>query len=413
MMDANQRLMEVQNIQLSIIEQDSHTLGSILEFYKAMKVEYLLLAAARKKGRLHIGVQRVPPMQVSETKYREASTMIVLIESLMQSQFRDRKFSLHELQYSLVMTPPEYTVKQGPKQVYITYSDPSQTTEQFTKWKTILYQTDDWSERPSLPGTHDPKWFLAHTLTDKNGLFIVDKSGDKDYYAFFSTKEPSSAVARGQWTISSTVPAAAALSRQPSPRRSNSPNLDPCTRSRGSHCGGVSPSNPDTPDTAGVRPRDRTGGLGTPPKSARGGGGRGQSTGGSKLQRGPRVTPRSSRQSKEKNPVSPAEVGQNRKTVSGPGTRLDRLIREARDPPGVIIEGSTSQIKHLRRRIQLGPLKYLRVTSTWHWIVNKKVQKPCKMIVVFSNNAERQTFLHLFRVEGDGISVRLCSFNGL
>ncbi|ACD39815.1 E2 regulatory protein [Caretta caretta papillomavirus 1] len=405
-MDANTRLMEMQDKQMTIIEKDDQSLDDILEYYFAVKDEYLILAAARKAGVAHIGLQRVPSLQVSESKYREAVTMIIIVQSLQNSQFKNVNFTLRDLQYQLVMQAPAFTIKKGPKTVYVTYSGPDKLTVTHTKWKDIYYQRDEqWRSSKDLQHTHDPNWFRAHTLTDSKGLFYVDIYGDVDYYVLFNSGEPQNATRKGQWEISTSPPDARTSTDTPSrktPERhivAITPPIrnprNPAYQSKPTHPTPTKPTHTSTVTTRRGNGRGR--GLG-----GRGGGGGG--AGGSTTRR-----PFAEKQS----PVSAEEVGRTRETVQGTGTRLERLLKEARDPPGLVFEGSTAQIKHIRRRVEAGSLKYSRVTSTWHWISGKKVLKPSKMIVVFNNEKERSTFLNLFRVEGDGITVRLCSFNGL
>ncbi|AVH76293.1 E4 [Serinus canaria papillomavirus 1] len=133
--------------------------------------------------------------------------------------------------------------------------------------------------------------------------------------------------------------------------------------------------------------------------------------------RQPATSRQSVRQSREGlkrplQPPTPDEVGTVHSSSHHGGTRVDRLIQDARDPPGLCFEGKTNQLKTIRQRIFGGQLPFERVSTTWHW-VKKDGESDSKILVVFKDKKDRDFFQKSFYVGSSGVRVFHCSLAGL
>lgn len=114
----------------------------------------------------------------------------------------------------------------------------------------------------------------------------------------------------------------------------------------------------------------------------------------------------------KKTPVPASRVGTNKTLPGHVRGRLNQLLADARDPPGLLFEGTTDQLKGIRKRLELSPFPYKYCSSTFHWIKHKKKVEKDRLIVLFNSLEERATLLKKFPIRAKGIKVIHCSFNG-
>ncbi|AWK28195.1 E8/E2 protein [Human papillomavirus type 219] len=94
-------------------------------------------------------------------------------------------------------------------------------------------------------------------------------------------------------------------------------------------------------------------------------------------------------------PPTAGQVGERHTTVQTTGlTRLGRLIEEARDPPVIIVKGSSNQLKCWRFRFQhkCGHL-YNTCSSVFKWIDDTN-NAGSRMLIAFSSTKQRQQFIN-------------------
>ena len=352
------KLEELQEKEVQLLEKDSHSLDDIIEYWRTVKDINLLLFAARMRGITELGGQRVPSRLSSSKNAKDAILMVLLAEQLARSPFRNRKWDLADWSPVLYKSPPE-GLKADPQRVTVTYCDDPETETEYAFFGTLL--------------TYDhltQTWVKGTSGVDDEGLW-VRHDGDRHPTHYLKWRDEAGRyclVGQETWEIRGGG------GRVRHPRAEQAP-----------------------PETPVARPR-------TPP-----------------ITRGSVQAPRAPRKTRSaRDPlrgiqgVRPEDVGK-RKTIpvrgGGKRTRLQQLIIEAEDPPGLLFEGKTSQLKTIRQRICSGQYAFQNVSTTWHWV--GRPGDPSKVLMLFDSNDQRDTFVQTFKTEASGVRVFNVSVSGI
>ncbi|AAM46855.1 E2 [Psittacus erithacus papillomavirus 1] len=365
-------LERLQRREAEILEQDPTDLQTITEYWENVKKQHLLLYAAGQKGYKQLGLQRVPPLHVSEQEARDGILMVVLLRSLLGTPHALRTWSLGEWGPRLFRTPPD-GLKFGPHTVRVFYcNDPSTETE-YPYWDSYLFYdptTGEWTEGI---GGYDNVGIWHETINGRGYHMIWRDEARRVCGGNQVTWELSTS---DRDSLDGIPPPLLESTRVESPEPATEPET-PSPPQLSNYALGDPPNIRGGSNSARTRSRRiRTRGTGTDTPTG----------------------------------IRPEDVGTARTTVRGGGTRLDRLIAEAKDPPGLCFVGRTGQLKTIRYRVQTGPYNVTRISTTWHWIGDG--EHLSRMIILFNDSHQREVFARAFRVVS-GVRVYKVSLSGI
>lgn len=384
-------LEDLQAKEADLLEQDAHTLQTVTEYWDTSRRIHTILAAAWCKGIYRIGEQRVPPSHISEQEAKDAIMMGLLGRALLGTPYGRLPWTLGEWSPALYRTPPE-SLKRGGRTVRVQFCDDPDTETEYPYWETYLI--------------YDPEtgiWTEAEGSVDDEGIGYHVKGQPQVYTTHW--RDEARKYCSGSnltWRLYPDRPrprdATDGLPAVLSPIRLAGTPIHESTRIE------TTPPPPDLSRYEPVSPRIAP----TAPSTS---------------QRRPATRKRPSKRTakpstqkgtKRPKPPEPEEVGATHASSSRRGghrTRLDTLIRDARDPPGLVFEGRTSQLKTIRHRISGGPWPYRTVSSTWHWVGDS--EDASKIIVTFNSTEERDRFAQQFYTATSGVRVFHVDLYGL
>ncbi|AFR33946.1 E2 [Miniopterus schreibersii papillomavirus 1] len=352
------RLESVQEEIFELIEESSNRLEDQIRYWELIRKEQALLFLARRERITRIGAEVVPPLSVSETRAKQAIQMSLLLTSLNKSHYKNEPWTMQETSRERMLAPPKYTFKKAGKSVDIIFDGNIENSVRETMWGFIYYQDsdDEWQKQPGE--------------IDDQGLFYRDYDNEKIYYVDFKelaakySKEGRYKVIVDSKTVADVV--VSHLDNSESPVRTKAA---PAGRRRIS--GGRR------------RPRGRSSSHSTP-----------ASTSSSSTPTRSRSRPRRAYTGAA---PSPREVGTQHASVTGPsGSRLRRLLQEARDPPAVILSGPANTVKCLRFRCRHRYNEYFdKISTTWWWTGDGRTRTgDASMLVSFQSESQRTSFLN-------------------
>ena len=370
--DLTRRFDALEERLMNLYESEPHTLDEQIEVWETIRKQNILLFYGRKEGYKNFGLQPIPSLAVSEYKAKEAIQQVILLKSLKNSAYAREEWSLVDTSAELIHTPPRNTFKKQPYIVEVHYDNNPQNAFPYTNWD-VLYVQDE----------HD-NWFKTEGKVDVNGLFFEDLNGDKNYFVIFASDAPTYG-STGLWTV-----------RYKNEIISNSAFASTSQDSfsgfsQGSDKGHVS-SSKDTVSPAETSGRQESEeGRASSTTDARSlrvrrrGSEQGEST--------PRRRRR--RLQKQHSPVSPGQVGRRYNLVPRTGlTRLERLTEEARDPPIIIVQGASNQLKCWRWRCKKSNAACRDYSTVFTWVNGNVTSKHThRMLVAFDNIGQRNAFL--------------------
>lgn len=96
--------------------------------------------------------------------------------------------------------------------------------------------------------------------------------------------------------------------------------------------------------------------------------------------------------------VDPSQVASSRTSVPRrSGGRLDKLLAEARDPPGLALCGPPNSLKCLRYHLKKSHAARFRlISTTWRWTESDSITRVGgggRIIVLFDSDSQRAAFL--------------------
>lgn len=369
--------------------------------------------------------------------------MSLFIDSLKKSVYGEEPWSHHEVTRERLLAPPQYCFKRGPSSVQVQYgADPDNAVE-YTAWDMIYYQDADnvWHKtggEVSVEGLYyyegeDVVYYVDFEeesrkygsagnwslLYNNHTLASVGSPGrDSESEHSVSSPESRKSPARARYGTR-----ARSVSRSRSRTRSRSRSSSISRRARSTRSRSRSTSRESTPLTetaaADIRRRRRrsestrssspTKDPASPSSTPRRGRPSPLRVGGSSRARrlGPSTGP---------GPVAPEQVGSSKRSVpKRSGGRLETLVREARDPPGICVRGPPNALKCYRYTLKSKHSeKFSFVSTTWTWTVSENPTRvgDGRMLVMFSSEQARRQFLETVPVPRT-MSVFPVQFGGL
>ena len=451
MENLSERFNALQDQLMNIYETAKNTLEAQIEHWMLLRREAAMLYVARQKGFLRLGYQPVPPQAVSETKAKEAIMMMLQLQSLQQSKYKDEPWTLVDTSLETYKNQPENTFKKRPLNVEVMYDNDPTNTNLYTMWRDVYYldADDQWQK----------------TESGVNHIGIYYKQGTfKNYYILFADDAPRFS-SKGEWEVivnkdtvfapvTSSTPPESPGSRQQTSGQSTGDTATADSETNRSTTRqqqtqkrkgfGRKDSSPTTTSAAqkrnreeserrrsrsrSVRPQKRSrirsrsrstssrGSRGSHRRkrkrsTQRGRGGRSRSTSrgrtlrrrasrGSSSSSSPERRTRATERARGKSPysrgVSPSDVGATVQTVSGRHKgRLGRLLAEAHDPPVILVKGDPNVLRGFRNRTK-GRYRDLfkSCSTTWSWVANDGCERlgRSRMLFSFASYDQRQKF---------------------
>ena len=357
---------------MALIEKESTKLEDHILYWNAVRQEHVLAFYARKEGFTRLGLQPLATTAVSEYRAKEAIHIVLLLKSLLKSEYGTELWTLAEVSAEILNTPPKNCFKKGPFTVTVYFDNDNNNSFPYTCWNYIYYEDEN------------NRWQKTEGQVDANGLFFKEKNGDSTYFTVFQP-DAEKYGHTGHWTIkyknqtisasmssfSRSVPDSSPETPEPTP---DTPSTSKVSGKR--HRETEKDSHPESPTSSNIELRRRGG------KQQR------KST--------TRVRGRATEYNIDSAP-SPGEVGTGTRTVPSHGqSRLRRLQEEARDPPLIIVKGSANTLKCWRWRCKnkYGHL-FVSCSTVFHWVgdeTNKNAS--ARVLLAFSTICERQAFLN-------------------
>lgn len=244
-MAALERLLSAQEAQMEHIESASESLAAHIEYWGHVRVENILLHAARKRGITAIGPYPVPSLATSAHAAKTAIEMQMLLQSLLKSPWGKDPWSLTSVSAETLQLKPCNTLKKNPRRVEVIYDGQPENKNVYTAWGEIYMPTVD-------------GWTVVTTGVDAAGLFF-NMQGVREYYTVFA-EDAQRFSNLNQWSVYDgenkfTFPDSVNQSCRPTAESSTPPGLA-LGRSTSPHsCG----ANADSP--AAARSRSKRGGT--------------------------------------------------------------------------------------------------------------------------------------------------------
>uniref|UniRef100_A0AAU7E2H5 Regulatory protein E2 n=1 Tax=Mops bat papillomavirus TaxID=3141892 RepID=A0AAU7E2H5_9PAPI len=386
------RLDSVQDSQLDLIEKDSKNICDHIEFWQLVKQEYIIYHAARQKGIVRLGLHRVPNLQVSEVKAKDAIEMVLLLKSLASSQYGTEDWSRGETSREAYEAEPKYCFQKGGTTVNVRWDGNKDNVTEYVAWDSIYCQNDA------------GQWEKVPGMLDYHGLFYIQDLV-KIYFHSFDEDATRYSASR-YWEV----------------YYKNKPvtSVHPPIHTR------TSPSPPAQQPTSRKRPLQTPAETPSSSKKARtggGGGGRGRG-GGRVLRRGTATaaqtpTSTSTHPSRRQAPspctadtyglrsrgpgirgrggvcgVAPGDVGTVRQTVpKGRSDRVEGLLAAARDPFVLVFAGAPNSLKCLRYRFKSQHQGYFTgITTNYRWAEGEGQGSGARFMVAFESLQQRKAF---------------------
>ncbi|AAX86615.1 E2 protein [Lynx rufus papillomavirus 1] len=359
-------LESVQEQLLTLYERDSTDLTDQIKHWQLNRREQALYYCARRQGITRVGMNVVPSLAASQQRAKSAIEQELLLQSLLDSDFADEPWSLMDTSRERLLADPPYCFKKGGQQVELRYDRDRDNTSRHVLWKDIYFQGEE------------DTWRKTHGQVDEKGLFYTDDKGVKTYYVEFE-KEAAKFSKTGHYEVvsnlttpvptSTTTAAGLGHSTSPGWATASGPPKKPSPAKKRKRP--IRLSSPKTPRTGQRRRRQGERAATSTPL--------------------PRPTP-----------PSPEEVGRLTSSVPRqPGTRLGRLLHDARDPPVLVLRGDANSLKCIRYRLK-GKYSdlFCRVSTTWTWTSPTGTDRwgRSRMLLTFRDLSQRDTFERTVRL---------------
>ncbi|ALP46954.1 E2 protein [Pudu puda papillomavirus 1] len=407
------RLDAVQEELLTLYEEGNTDIDSQIKHWNLLRREHVLLHFARKQGIYRLGLQTVPPLQVSQQKAKEAIEMVLTLQSLKKSPYGEETWTLADTSRELFETPPKNCFKKHGASVEVRYDGSAANSMLYTAWSDIYYQTDY-------------SWEKTQGHVDYTGCYYYEDDV-KIYYLKFED-DAARYSATGEWEVhykndifSPVASVSSTSSWTPSPVAATS-------------TGGTAEDTQQYPvpldNTPATVKRRRTGSpsrttkRGRPRRKPRSSTPRGRFSAQeegrrrSQQEEGQRQRRTQQRQQGERarSPRLPEESA--RQVAEGAGrrhrrSRLDQLLADAADPPIVLLRGGANQLKCLRYRlIRKYSALFSLISSTWSWVGLQGPGGRNRLMLAFNGYQQRTDFINSVPLP-PGVSVVLGTLQGI
>ena len=365
----------VQEALLNLYEHASNDIDTQIKHWELTRQENAILYVARQKGLKSLGMHPVPSLATSENKAKDAIKMHLLLKSLKDSPFGNETWSLTETSLELLNTPPKNCFKKRGYTVDVLYDRDEDKVYPYTAWEQIYFQDE-----------HN-MWHKTHGAVDYYGLYFYDVNGYKVYYVKFDDKAKTLSVT-GEWEVrykNKTISPSVTSSSSPSSSWKSSSELGTSSK--------YSETDQEIVRRPKEKPEGRTGDASqSPPNlrhSRRGREGELGTTGGSPAKRRRAEAPDSTGSAVP----TAQQVGSRHRSVGrGHLSRLERLQKEAWDPPTIIVKGCANTLKCWRFRCKNNKSRklYEYATTVFRWV---DLDNNSRMLFAFKDTQQRELFL--------------------
>ncbi|AEP82744.1 unnamed protein product [Canis familiaris papillomavirus 10] len=173
MENLSKRLNALQDALLNLYEEGSGLLARQVEHWNLLRRENVLMHFARKSGVTRVGMQPVPPLQVTAERAKQAIEIQLVLQTLCDSPWATETWTLSDTCRERWMAPPQRCWKKGSSIVEVIYDGNPENSMQYTLWNRIYYQ--------DLSDT----WRLSKSQVDHQGIWYWDCE-QKQYYVKFA-----------------------------------------------------------------------------------------------------------------------------------------------------------------------------------------------------------------------------------
>lgn len=369
------RFDSIQEDLLTIYEQGTTDLETLIKYWDLVRQENVIMHYVRQHGGHRIGMQQIPALQVTEANAKNAIQMKLHLESLLESPYGKETWTLPEVSIELFSAAPANTFKKEGFTVTVIYDNDESKEFPYVSWGSIYLQdiNGNWHKKPGL--------------VDYEGLYYFDESNNKIYYQRF-IEDANKYGTTGQWEVK--------VANETISAPVTSSGHRPLSNARALHT--PSPAKQKRRQGEGEREREREEEAPRTPKRVRLGreqGERGPYTPGSSG-RGTRTREEADSSTGGGAP-SPSEVGRGTTSVGGKHlSRLRRLQEEARDPAIIIVKGRANATKCWRNRCkQRHRQLFLQMSTVFQWTEDGTHSGLAggRMLVAFASAQQRQLFL--------------------
>lgn len=465
----NQRFNALEDQLMDIYEKGSDKLEDQIRHWNFLRKEQILLHYARRRGIMRLGYTPVPSLAASETKAKDAIYMVLQLEKLRDSPYKDEPWTLIDTSLETYRAPPANCFKKGPQNVEVIFDADPENMMLYTAWQSIYFEDTD------------GHWQKTEGRIDYAGLYYMEGQL-RHYYVEFKIDARRFGTS-GEWevrfngeTIFAPVTSSSPSSFEEIRERVESPDVPEVGSATDS--GTLQTGRPERTETAKGRRygrkessptvaslrgrqkvsrpttrkaqerRSRSPSSGTEQAGARGRGQRGtraRSRTRSRSKRRSRSSSRTrSRRAREHSEsrggrgrgaystrsrsrsaesrsidqfgIPASQVGRSVQSVGRKNTsRLERLLAEAVDPPVILLRGEPNILKCYRYRVKDKLKGYFdKISTTWSWVGsegNTRIGR-ARMLLSFISENQREQFINTMRLP-KGVDWSFGSFDSL
>ena len=438
----NLRFSALQDQLMDIYEKGSDTLEDQIRHWNLLRQEQIMLHYARKRGIMRLGYTPVPSLAVSEAKAKDAIFMVLQLEKLKDSPYKNESWTLINTSLETFRTPPGNCFKKGAQNVEVVFDGNDENIMLYTSWHYIYFEDAD------------GKWQKTEGRIDYAGLYYMEGQF-KHYYVEFKVDARRFGIS-GEWevrfngeTIFAPVTSSSPSSLEEVRERvepSNVPEVGSATDSGTLHTGRPEQERTEpakgrryerkesSPTAASLRGRQKVSGSTVRKTQARSrsssadqAGARGRGQRGTRARPRTRTRSRSRRRSRSRSRsrsrggrsrggyatrsrsrssesrstdnfgIPASQVGRSVQSVSRKNTsRLERLLDEALDPPVILLRGEPNILKCYRYRVkERHKGLFDKISTTWSWVGSQNSTRlgRARMLLSFISNDQRETFI--------------------
>lgn len=466
----NQRFNALEDQLMDIYEQGSDKLEDQIKHWNFLRKEQILLHYARRRGIMRLGYTPVPSLAASETKAKDAIYMVLQLEKLRDSPYKDEPWTLINTSLETYRAPPVNCFKKGPQNVEVIFDADPENIMLYTSWQFIYFEDTD------------GHWQKTEGRIDYAGLYYLEGQL-RHYYVEFKVDARRFGTS-GEWevrfngeTIFAPVTSSSPSSFEEVRERAEPPDVPEVGTAPDS--GTLQTGRPGTetakgrrygrkessPTVASLRVRQkvsrsttrkaeerrsRSPSSGTEQAGARGRGQRGtrarsrtrsRSKRRSRSRSSSRARSRRAREHSESRGgrgrgayatrsrsrsaecrsidqcgIPASQVGRSVQSVGrNNSSRLKRLLDEALDPPVILLRGEPNTLKCYRYRVK-DKLRgsFDKISTTWSWVAsqgNTRIGR-ARMLLSFISEDQREKFINVMKLP-KGVDWSFGSFDSL
>nr|AGU90668.1 E2 [human papillomavirus 59] len=166
----SQRLSVLQDQILEHYENDSKDINEHINYWKLVRMENVILFAARENNIHTLNHQVVPTFLVSKNKACEAIELQMALESLAQTEFKNEQWTMQETCQELWQTAPKKCFKKQGITVEVRFDCSKENTMHYTSW-TFIYYVNDVGQWCKTTGNVD-FWGLYYKVEEEQVYYV-------------------------------------------------------------------------------------------------------------------------------------------------------------------------------------------------------------------------------------------------